>query len=93
MGVVVIGSVVLASVSWSLVADDLGMVVFGWGLASVVVRYGRWVVVDIGCLCVVCTRWWVVCVVSLIVVSIAVVVCNDSLVCSLVYSVVVGCGS
>ena len=93
MGVVVIGSVVLAAVGWSLVADDLGMVVFGWGLASVVVRYGRWVVVDIGFLCVACRSWWVVCVVSIIIVSIVVVVCIDGLVCNLVYSVDVGCVS
>ena len=93
MGVVVIRLVVLAPVIWSLVANVVGMVVCVWGLALVTARYGRWVVVDIDCLCVVCKRWWVVCVVSIIVVSIAVVICNDSLVCSLVYSVVVGCGS
>ena len=90
---VVIGSVVLASVSWSSVVDDASMVVFGWGLPLAVVRYGRWVVVDIGCLGLVCKRWWVVCVVSIVVVSIAVVVCSDSFICSLVYIVVVGCGS
>ena len=93
MGVVVIGSVVLASVSWSLVADDLGMVVFGWGLTLAVVRYGRWVVVDIGCLCVACRSWWVVCVVSIIVVSIVGFVCIDGLACNLVYNVVVGSSS
>ena len=35
LGVVVVGSVVLASRVWSLVVDDLGRVVFGRGHVSV----------------------------------------------------------